>query len=66
MILMAFSNLNDFMINTISAASVHIFWGGKQVNTGYSGLHLAFHILFPSAVKRKTAMITFPANTADP
>lgn len=62
MIFMAFSNLNDSMINTISAASVHL-WGGKQISTGYSGLHSTFHVLFLSAVKRKPAIITFAANT---
>lgn len=31
MILMTFSNLNDLMISTISAASVHPFWGESKL-----------------------------------
>lgn len=30
-ILMTFSNLNDLMISTISAASVHPFWGESKL-----------------------------------
>lgn len=62
LIWMTFSNLNDSMINTINAVSVHLL-GEKQISTGYSGLHSTFHVLFLSAVKWKTAIITFAANT---
>lgn len=62
MILMVFSNLNYSMISTINATSVHPFGGESKLILAIL-VFIQFFMLFLSAVKRKTAMITFPANT---